>query len=73
MEASSQAVAYSDKSEEAREEFTNEYLRPITVTVASGPGFKSVVADQTMTPGGRYFFEIQINSGFHHKIGIYRS
>lgn len=44
--------------EDEEEEFVNEYARPTTVTVNDGKAFKSVVADQPMTPGGRYFFQI---------------
>ena len=48
----------------------NEYSRPTTVTVSEGNSFKSVVADQPMTPGGRYFFQVQIKSGSLFKIGV---
>ena len=47
-------------------------MRPVTVTVSDGNAFKSVVGDLPMTPGGRYFFEVQINSGYLLKIGICR-
>ena len=54
------------------EEFINEYARSITVTVSDGNAFKSVVGDQPMTPGGRYFFEVQIKTGYLIKIGVCR-
>ena len=42
------------------------------MTVSDGNSFKSVVGDQPMTPGGRYFFEVQIKTGFLVKIGVCR-
>ena len=54
------------------EEFINEFARPCTVTVSDGNTFKTVIGDAAMTPGGRYFFEVQINSGYLLKIGICR-
>ena len=64
----------SADQEEARDEqeFINEYARPVTVTVSDGNAFKSVVGDQPMTPGGRYFFEVAIKSGCLIKIGVCR-
>ena len=59
-------------SEYLDEEFTNEYMRPVTVTVSDGNAFKTVIGDEAMTPGGRYFFEVQINAGYLIKIGICR-
>ena len=44
----------------------------MTVTVSDGNAFKSVIGDQTMTPGGRYFFEVQIKAGYLIKIGVCR-
>ena len=58
---------------DSEEEFKNEYLRPIKVTVSDGNAFKTVIGNQPMTPGGRYFFEVQITSGFLIKIGICRA
>lgn len=55
------------------EEFTNEYMRPVTVTVSDGNAFKTVIGDEAMTPGGRYFFEVKINAGYLIKIGICRN
>lgn len=54
------------------EEFINEYMRPVTVTVSDGNAFKTVIGDQPMTPGGRYFFEMRVNSGYLLKIGVCR-
>ena len=54
------------------EEFINEYMRPVTVTVSDGNAFKTVIGDQPMTPGGRYFFEMRVNSGYLLKIGVSR-
>ena len=51
----------------------NEYMRPVTVTVSDGNAFKTVIGDDAMTPGGRYFFEVQINAGYLIKIGICRN
>ena len=50
----------------------NEYMRPVTVTVSDGNTFKTVIGDTAMTPGGRYYFEVQVNSGYLIKIGICR-
>ena len=53
------------------EEYISEYMRPpVTVTVSDGNAFKTVIGDQSMTPGGRYYFEIKINSGYLLKIGV---
>lgn len=57
---------------EEEEEFINEYLRPVTVTVSDGNAFKTVLGGQPMTPGGRYFFEVRVNAGQLMKIGICR-
>ena len=54
------------------EEFINEFARPCTVTVSDGNTFKTVIGDAAMTPGGRYFFEVQIKSGNLIKIGVCR-
>ena len=54
------------------DEYENEFLRPVTVTVSDGNTFKTVVGDQPMTPGGRYFFELRVNAGYLIKIGICR-
>ena len=54
------------------EEFINEYLRPVTVTVSDGNAFKSVISNKPMTPGGRYYFEVAIKSGNLIKIGVCR-
>ena len=78
--ASLDVTKHSDHSEAStvknthqdEEEFINEYLRPVTVVVSDGNTFKTVIGDQPMTPGGRYFFEVQVNSGFLLKIGICR-
>lgn len=43
---------------DVEEEFINEYARPVTVTVSDGNTFKTVIGDQAMTPGGRYYFEV---------------
>ena len=59
-------------SEDLDEEFKNEYIRPVTVTVSDGSAFKTVIGDEAMTPGSRYFFEVQINAGYLIKIGICR-
>ena len=58
--------------EASEEEFINEYLRPVTVTVSDGNSFKTVIGDQPMTPGGRYYFEIKVNSGYLIKVGVCR-
>lgn len=55
------------------EEFINEYMRPVTVTVSDGNAFKTVIGDQPMTPGGRYFFEVRVNAGQLIKIGVCRN
>ena len=60
-------------SDDVDEEFMNEYMRPVTVTVSDGNAFKTVIGDDAMTPGGRYFFEVQINAGYLIKIGICRN
>ena len=52
------------------EEFVNEYLVPSRVTVQKGLSFKTVIGNQPMTPGGRYFFEIRVTSGYLIKIGV---
>ena len=44
----------------------------MTVTVSDGNSFKTVIADQPMTPGGRYFYELRVKSGYLIKIGICR-
>ena len=47
-------------------------MRPVTVTVSDGNSFKTVLGDQAMTPGGRYFFELKIKKGYLLKVGICR-
>ena len=54
------------------QEYANDFLRPITVTVSDGTTFKTVVGDQPMTPGGRYFFELKVKAGYLMKVGICR-
>ena len=67
------ALSYSDNSDYEEEEFINEYTRPVTVTVSDGNSFKTVLGDQPMTPGGRYYFQLRVNAGYLIKIGVYRS
>ena len=50
----------------------NEYLLPNRVTVSKGLFFKTVIGDQPMTQGGKYFFEILVTSGYLIKVGICR-
>ena len=50
----------------------NENLRPVTVVVSDGNSFKTVIGNEPMTPGGRYFFEVKLTAGFMTKIGICR-
>ena len=63
----------TDVEEDSEEEFINEYTRPVTVTVSDGHTFKTVIGNQPMTAGGRYFYEIKVNSGTLIKIGVCRS
>lgn len=67
------AHSYSDNSDYEEEEFINEYTRPVTVTVSDGNSFKTVLGDQPMTPGGRYYFQLRVNAGYLIKIGVYRN
>ena len=58
--------------ETSEEEFINENLRPVTVTVSDDSGFKTVIGDAPMTPGGRYYYEVKLHSGDLIKIGVCR-
>jgi hypothetical protein len=40
-----QSVYEDFKNEEQEEEFINEYMRPVTVTVSDGNTFKTVIGD----------------------------
>jgi hypothetical protein len=65
----SQASDDFDCSKEFKSEYSDE--PPLThVKVKDGSGFKTVVGDTPMTPGGRYFFQVQIHKGILIKIGV---
>ena len=53
-------------------ELLNEYLRPCQIRVTEAGYFKTVFANEPMQAGGRYFFQLKINSGFLIKIGVTR-
>ena len=67
------ALYSSENSDYEEEEFINEYTRPVTVTVSDGNSFKTVLGDQPMTPGGRYYFQLRVNAGYLIKIGVCRN
>ena len=65
-------ASIDDVDNDSSFEFINEYLLPHTVSVKSGKNFKSVIGDQPMASGGRYFFEILVNRGYLMKVGVSR-
>ena len=61
------------QSDLEEEEYINENLRPVTVVVSDGNSFKTVIGDSSMTPGGRYYYEVKLTEGVMTKIGICRN
>ena len=53
-------------------EFVNEYLLPHKVSIKQGKNFKTVIGDQPMRAGGKYFFQILVNKGYLFKVGVCR-
>ena len=53
-------------------EFVNEYLLPHKVSIKQGKNFKTVIGDQPMRAGGKYFFQILVNQGYLFKVGVCR-
>ena len=65
-------ASIGDVNDDSSFEFVNEYLLPHRVSVKSGKNFKSVIGDQPMPSGGKYFFEILANKGYLMKVGVSR-